>query len=81
MFNVIEGGYAIVRKPKGIFIQAKIYHRLGLVYFAASGGFIRIADRFGNRYTTSHPDFYVEEISGAEAEISLDGEKAPRYVG
>ena len=79
LFTLIIDGQAIVRKPKGVFVQAKLYHRGGQVYFAASGGFIRINRKWGSDpYGTTHPDYKVLELEGAG--ITCKGDEAPIYA-
>ena len=66
MFTIIEGAVAILRKPKGVYVQANMYYRLNSksIYVKAAGGFIRIAAKFGDTWATSHPDYKVVEIDG-----------------
>ncbi len=82
LFHEIEDGIAIVRKPRGVHVQTKIYQRNGRVYIGAGGGFIRITARFGEEYGTSHPDYKVLEIEGTGVELprpNANGE--PKYEG
>lgn len=62
IFTVIEDAYAIVRFPKGVFKQTKIYSRKERLYVPHAGGFIRILGRFGEAWPTSHPDIKVIEM-------------------
>ena len=77
LFTLIDDGVAIVRKPKGVQVQAKLYHRKGQVFIGAAGGFLRITDCFDS-YGTTHPDYKVLELEGTG--IRLEGKKAPVYA-
>lgn len=76
LFSVIDDGVAILRKPKGIHVQAKLYHRDGRVFVGAAGGFIRIGDKL-DTYVTSHPDYKVLELEGTG--VKCEGNKAPTF--
>ena len=56
LFHLIEGAVAITRS-KGVFKQAKVYKRNGLIYIQHGGGFIR-----ANRTGTSHPNVYIDGL-------------------
>lgn len=77
LFTLIDDGVAIIRKPPGVFVQAKLYHRGGKVFVGAAGGFVRITDKF-DTYGTSHPNIKVLELSGTG--VNLEGTKAPTYA-
>jgi len=77
LFTLIDDGVAIVRKPKGVQVQAKLYHRNGQVFIGAAGGFLRISDKF-DTYGTSHPDYKVLELEGTG--VKCEGKKAPTYA-
>lgn len=65
MFTVIEGAVAILRKPKGVYVQANLYAYKGKTWVKAAGGFLRISPTpFGGDYTTSHPDYKVVDFNG-----------------
>jgi hypothetical protein len=67
MFTVYDGAVALLRKPKGVFVQASLYTHLrsGQTFVKAAGGYLRIsAAPFGDYWTTSHPDYKVVELSG-----------------
>ena len=65
LFTQIEDGVAIIRKPKGIHKQVKLYHRDGKVYFGDAGGFIQVRRKWGNDpYGTGHPNISVIELEG-----------------
>lgn len=77
LFNQIDDAEAIVRLPKGVFRQVKMYNRGDRVFVAHNGGFIRITSKFGSEWGTSHPDIKVIDFDCAG--VNQDGE--PRYVG
>lgn len=77
LFNKIEGGVAIVRKPKGFMSQLDIYSRGSQVFIKTGSGFLRISDKLGDAYLTSNTEYKVIELEG-EAVI-LEGNKAPFY--
>lgn len=65
LFTLIEDGSAIIRKPKGIFKQVKLYHRSGNVYIGEAGGFIQVRRKWGDEpFSTSHPDIKVIDLEG-----------------
>lgn len=74
-FTLIDDGLAVVRKPKGVFVQTKLYHRDGKIFINAAGGFVRICAKFDDTYTTSHPDYKVLELEGTG--VVLIDNKAP----
>lgn len=78
LFSKIEGGVAVVRKPKGFMAQMDIYSRAGQVYLKTGSGFLRISDKLGDTYLTVHPDYKVLELEGEG--VKLDGNKAPKFA-
>ena len=76
LFHVIEDAVAVVRKPKGIYQQVKMYHRGDRIYVAYGAGFIRMTAKFGDSWGTSHPDIRVMEFECASA----SGASEPRYL-
>lgn len=78
MFTIIEDGIAILRAPKGVYRQSKVYHWRGRVYVAYGSGFLRITAKFGDSWGTSHPDVKVVEIDADG--VSVDGGEA-KFVG
>lgn len=78
LFHAIDDGQAIVRKPKGVFVQAKLYKRGTQVFVAAGGGFLRICTKFGDSYGTSHPDYKVLELAGSG--VVLKNNEAPKMA-
>lgn len=78
LFSKIEGGVAVVRKPKGFLVQTDIYARAGQVYIKTGGGFLRISDKLGDTYLTVHTDYKVLELEGEG--VKLEGNKAPKYA-
>jgi len=79
LFHLIDDGIAIVRAPRGVYKQTKVYRRGSSVYIGHGVGFLRICAPFDNRYGTSHPDFKVEELEGAG--IVMAKGKAPEWEG
>jgi len=65
LFTIIEDAQAIVRLPKGVHKQVKVYHRTGRIYVAHGGGFVCVTAKFGDAHGTSHPDVKVVDIDGA----------------
>ncbi len=78
LFNKIEGGVAIVRKPKGYLVQAELYSRGHQVYIKTGAGFIRIAENVGDCYLTVNPDYKVLELEAAG--VMLLPNKAPSFA-
>jgi len=76
LFHLIEDAFAIVRKPKGVYVQAKLYHRAGVVYVAYGSGFVRLGQKFGESWGTSHPDIKVLDYGGPGVEPQQD----PAYL-
>jgi len=76
LFTLIDDGVAIIRKPPGVFMQTKLYHRGGDVYINAAGGFVRICAKF-DTYGTTHPNIKVLELSGRN--VVLHQKNAPAY--
>lgn len=66
LFEVIEDAVAIVRYPKGVYKQTKVYRRGDRRYVSHSGGFLRITAKFGSTWGTSHPDIKVEEVENVD---------------
>lgn len=62
LFSLIEDATAIVRAPKGVLKQTKVYRRGERIFVPHAGGFIRICAKFGDLFSTSHPDIKVEEL-------------------
>lgn len=62
LFTVVEEGIAILRCPKGVFKQTKVYRRGNRVFVPHGGGFLRVCVEFNGRHTTSHPDILVDAI-------------------
>lgn len=77
LFTIIEDAVAIVRLPKGILKQTKVYHRGKRIFVPHGAGFIRVTARFGSDpYGTSHPDIKVLELEGDGINT---GTSEPRY--
>lgn len=70
LFTIVEDGIAIVRAPKGVFKQTKVYTRGGRVFVPHAGGFIRVCAAFNGQHVTSHPDIRVVEIEAPGLELS-----------
>lgn len=77
VFSRVTDGNAIVRKPKGVHVQAPLYHRANQIYIGAAGGFIRVGVPFGDYYVTTHPDYQVLELEGVG--VVLKARQAPVY--
>lgn len=56
LFYLVEGAVVITRS-KGVFKQAKVYERNGLLYAQHGGGFIRL-----NRTGTSNPNVFIDGL-------------------
>lgn len=78
LFTIIEDGVAIIRAPKGVFKQAKVYQRGGRVFVGHSGGFIRVCAKFGDTFGTSHPDIKVIDLEVPG--MVLKGNSEPRMA-
>lgn len=71
-FTIVDEADAIVRLPKGVHKQVKVYHRGGKLFIPHSGGFVRIVpQQFDATFSTGHPDVKVVEIEGPG--ISVEG--------
>lgn len=70
VFSQIDGALAIVRYPKGVFKQVKLYHRKTRVYIPHAGGFILVRgqDICSDAYFTSHPDIKLIEYDAPGVE-------------
>lgn len=77
LFSKIEGGVAIVRKPKGFQAQTDLYSRDQQVFIKVGSGFLRISDKLGDAYLTVHTDYKVLELEGEG--VKLVGNKAPTF--
>jgi hypothetical protein len=66
LFHVIDDANVILR-AKGVYKQAKVYHRAGGLYAAASGGFVRLYAKPG----TSNPNLSWDDIDVAHGKDSL----------
>ena len=82
-FVEIMGGYAIIKLPRGVHQQVKLYHRGGDVYIKARGGFIRVgqqwADGEHSYFSTVHPGVSVLELEGSG--VVFAPKKPPQYNG
>jgi hypothetical protein len=82
VFSVVEDALAIVRLPKGVYKQVKVYTRNTRLFVPHGGGFIQIRTRWqSEEYATSHPDVKVVELDcpGVEHTKQL-GAQEPRYT-
>lgn len=65
LFNVIDEAVAIVRLPKGVHKQVKVYQRGGKLFIPHCGGFVRIVpNRFEDTYSTGYNGLRVIDIEG-----------------
>ena len=65
LFTVINDAHAILRLPKGIFKQVKLYRRGDRIYAPHGGGFIELRGRpIGpdREVITTHPDITVIDM-------------------
>lgn len=65
LFTVIDDAFGILKLPKGIQKQVKLYSRKDRVYAPMSGGYIEVRARdydIEGAYDTSHPDVKVLEL-------------------
>jgi hypothetical protein len=58
LFHVVEDATVILRNKKGVYRQAKVYHRGGRLYAGLGSGFVRLMQR-----GTSNPDVSWEDLS------------------
>jgi len=56
LFHIVEDGFAIVR-CKGVWRQAKIYHRQGRLFIGYGSGFLKLY-----KHGTSRTDIFVDDI-------------------
>lgn len=75
MFHVIEEATAIIRKPRGIYSQVKMYRRGDRLFVGYGSGYLRITAKFGDSWGTSHPDIKVVDFECPSA----TGASEPRY--
>lgn len=61
LFSVIDDVNAIVKLPKGVQKQVKLYKRNNRVYVPHSGGFVEVRHKelHTDCWTTAHPDVKV----------------------
>ncbi len=69
-FHVIEDGACILRMPKGVFRQAKVFRRGEDVFAAYGAGFVKLSVRGG----TSNPNVSWLDVE-AEGVATNDGAK------
>lgn len=81
-FSVIEDAIAIVKLPKGVQKQTKMYHRNGALYVPHGGGYIQVRGKFDGEWLTSHPDVRVSEFECAGTKYKVTGGlEFPSYSG
>ena len=61
LFSEVLSAHAIVKYPKGIYKQSKVYRRERKLYIKHAGGFVEIRHQEfgGETFATSHPDIKV----------------------
>lgn len=65
LFSVVDEGEAIIRLPRGVHKQVKVYQRAGVLYVPHGGGYVRIVPQlWDSSYSTGHPEVKVIEIAG-----------------
>ena len=79
LFHEIPDALAIVRLPRGVYKQSKLYHRNERVFVAHSGGFVRICAHFGDTWGTSCPGVSVVDMPSDIWGLTID--KEPKYKG
>jgi RNA 3'-terminal phosphate cyclase len=65
LFTAIEEAWAIVKLPKGVQKQVKLYRRGKIIYIPHSGGFVEVRCQDLNKETvhlTAHPDIKIVEM-------------------
>lgn len=73
LFTAIDDAVAIVRFPKGVHKQVKMYRRGEGVFLPCSGGYIgvRYLEHTGE-FTTTHPDVKLVEYDAPPHTLRLD---------
>jgi len=62
LFAVIDDTQAIVKLPKGVHKQVKLYHRRDRVYLPHGGGFVEVRHKQPDgSFTTGNPDVKLLE--------------------
>jgi len=61
LFHIVEDSFAIAR-CKGVWRQAKIYHREGKLFIGFGGGYVKLY-----KHGTSRPDIFVDDIITPQA--------------
>ena len=62
LFTVIDDVQAIVRLPKGVQKQVKLYRRRDRVYVPHGGGFVEVRyEQPDGTHSTAHPDVKLVE--------------------
>ncbi len=85
LFTQIDNAMAIVRYPKGVLKQVKLYHRGDRVYIPHGGGFVEVwrFEGAGTCYTTTHPDIRLIDhnlIPDLVSHVSAVGGRCLRYT-
>lgn len=62
VFKVIPDAYAI-SVTKGVFKQASVYERDGLIYINHGSGFVRLVRGSHTKVATSAPNTYIDELA------------------
>lgn len=72
LFHIVEDATVILRSRKGVYRQAKLYHRAGRLYAGFGSGFVRLMQR-----GTSNPDVSWEALSEENDMIVFDRVHGP----
>ena len=73
LFSLVIDAVGIVRYPKGVHKQVKLYRRDNRVYLPHSGGYIEVRYKEPDgSFNTSHPDIKLLEY---ESPITISTEK------
>lgn len=82
LFTQIDDAHAIIRLPKGVQKQVKLYRRGLNVYIPHAGGYVEVRSVYSNReplpLTTAHPDIKVVDYESKQVRVK---DRYLRYVG
>lgn len=82
LFTVIDDAHGILRLPKGVQKQVKLYKRNGRVYAPHGSGYIEIraVEGDGKTHNTSHPDIKLLEFECSDTHYEKEvGQQRLRY--
>lgn len=82
LFTQIDDAHAIIRLPKGVQKQVKLYKREDRVYVPHSGGYVEVRSIYNAReplpLTTAHPDIKVVDYDSKQVRVR---DRYLRFVG